>query len=179
MPSPPSIIPIILITRITVQTVSHSCHTRSHSSHSFQHQATPCHPVSPGPKAESDTMLPSVTDIEDPRPVDDPSDDRTSQPRPPIPDLRHSCAGGNPSPPGCVSITPEAVRYTPPPNQPVDLGSGSGSGDSEGRLTSQVRLREAPWSGRRMAPAPPRHPQCRPLAAGLSRESPASSEIEA
>ena len=26
---------------------------------------------------------------------------------------------------------------------------------------------DAPWSGRRTAPAPPRHPQCRPLATGL------------
>ena len=34
--------------------------------------------------------------------------------------------GGNPSPTGCATVTPEAVRYAPRPNQAVDLGAAPG-----------------------------------------------------
>ena len=39
-----------------------------------------------------------------------------------IPHLRRSREGGNPSPTGCTTMTPEAVRHAPRPNQVGNLG---------------------------------------------------------
>ena len=58
-----------------------------------------------------------------------------------IPHLRRSREGGNPSPTGCTTMTPEAVRHAPRPNQVGSLGQRAGLRETA-RLCYSARMEQ-------------------------------------